>query len=512
MGGTATYTVILIVTTLFSKLLGFARELSMAYTYGAGVISDAHKVAFNIPTIIFSGICSALLTGYITLYTELKQKDPRRMQSFSDSVVTLVFLLSAVILAVFWLFKHQIVRLFAISFTPETHALTVEFAQVMMLSVLFIGVYFIFQGFLQLNHRFLAVGLVSVPLNLAMVVSILLSSPQHYMVMAWGVVAGYAAAFVMLLAAARRSGFTYRPRLDLRDPYIGRLIRMVVPIFLGKTVVQLSTMADQTIASALPPGSISVLSYGNRITGMVTSVFVISLTTALFPELTRLSARHSVDKLKRTFRQSVGLMSLLIIPISAGLMIFSREIAALVYGHGAATPEDTIRIGEVIFYYSMGLTFFSIKEVMINVFYALQDTKTPTLNTLAALVLNIILNLALVGPMAHRGLALATSISGFVTMFPMMVSLRKKIGPLGLRSLLISILKMGTATAGMALAVTPAYDFLLLKTGSMALSLGAAILAGALVYGVLNILLRTREMGIFVVGLVERLTPKKNKG
>lgn len=505
MSGTATYTIILIITTLFSKVLGFAREMSLAYVYGAGVISDAYIVSFSIPTVLFSGIGSAILTGYISLHTELNQRRPKQAKPFSDSVVTLVFLLSLITLVLFSIFKNYIVRLFALEFSDEAHMLAVNLSQIMMLSVLFIGVYFIFQGFLQIHNRFLVVGLISVPLNLCVVASILISSPEKYMTLAWGVVAGYGASFLMLLIAALRQGFTYRPHLDVKDPYIHRLVKMVIPIFLGKMVVQLSTMADRTIASSLPEGSISALSYGNRITGFVTSVFVISLTTALFPEMSRLSATRSIKRLKHTFRTSVGLMSLLVIPISAGLMIFSKEIVALMFQRGAFTAADTIRTAEVVFFYSMGLAFFSIKEVMTNVFYAVQDTKTPTINAIIALVLNIIINLLLIGPMAHSGLALATTLSGAVTMFMMMFSLRKKLGPLGLKSLFISLLKMALATVGMTLAVTPIYDMIFLASGNSVLSLLLAIIIGALIYGALTILLRVREMGIFVVGIVERI-------
>lgn len=509
MGGTATYTVILIVTTLLSKVVGFAREISLSSVYGAGEFSDAYKVAFNIPTILFSGICAAILTGYISLYTELKQRDPRRLQDFSDNVITLVFLLSALVLGLFLLLKNQVVRFFALSFSPEVHALSVQLAQVMMLSVLFIGVYFIIQGFLQVRGSFLAVGLVSVPLNLCIIAVTLLVPPERYMGMAWGLVAGYGLSFVMLLVVALRKGFRYRPRLDLQDPYLWRLLRMIFPIFLGKMVVDLSTLADQTIASALPAGGVTVLSWGNRVIGTVVAVFVTSLTTALFPQLSQLSASQSHRKMKHTFRTSVGLMSLLVIPISVGLMVFSQEVAAILYGRGAMTPENVTRVGEVICYYAIGLIFFSIKNVMINVFYALQDTKTPTKNTILALVLNIVMNLALIKPLAHIGLALATSLSGAITMVTLMVALRRKMGPLGLRQLFISLLKMGIATVGMALAVVPVYDFLLAKELSMVASLVVAVAVGVLVYFVLGILLRIRELGIFVVGVVERLTPRR---
>lgn len=504
---TATYTIILIATTIFAKVLGFARELTLAYAYGASSVSDAYVVAFSIPTIIFAGIGSAVLTSYISIYTSLQRNHPEDVKRFNNSVTTLVFILSLAILGVFWLFDEQIVRAFAVGFEGETFDSAVMLSKIMMISILFIGVYFVIQGYLQVYGSFFAVGMVSVPLNIFVVLSILLSDKEHYAMLGWGVVAGYAASWLMLYIAAKRKGYSFRPCIQFRDPNIRHLVMMVIPIFLGKTITQLNTMIDRTIASILPEGSVSALSYGNRIIGFVTAVFVVSVATAIFPQLSRLSAMKNIRKLKSTFVTSSGIMSLIVLPISAGAMIFSKEIVSLLFLRGAFTDYDVERTAQVVVFYSIGLLAFSIKDVMLNVFYAIQDTVTPTINSVVALLLNTVLNLLLVKKLAHSGLALATSISGIVTLLMLFWSLRRKVGPLGLRGLFASLAKMLAATLGMALAAMPVYDFCFLHSKSMVLSLLAAVVCGALVYGLLNILLRTREMGLVVVGAYERLRP-----
>lgn len=505
MSKTATYTVILMLTTLFAKVLGLARELSLAYVYGASAISDAHIVAFSIPTIIFSGIGAAILTCYIPIYTGLKAREPQSLKKFSDSVTTLVFVASAAVLAFFLVFDRQIVKMCAVGFEGETLEIAVVLSKIMMFSLLFIGVSFVLQGFLQVNGSFFAVGMVSVPLNIAVMASILLSTPDTYTLLGWGTVLGYAAAFVMLYFAAKRHRYSYRPRLSFNDPNIKRLLMLVLPIFLGKAVTQLNTMIDRTIASVLPEGTVSALSFANRITGMVTAVFVLSVATAIFPQLSRLSVGNNMKKLKSTFITSSGIMSLLVLPISAGIMIFSKEIVTIVFLRGAFTPTDVERTAQVLFFYSFGLLAFSIKDVMLNVFYALEDTKTPTINSVVALVLNTVFNLLLLKPLAHSGLALATSLSGIITLVMLFISLRRKIGPLGLRKFFLSLGKMLLSTAGMCAAVIPLYSLLFGATASMMLSLVVSVGVGAIVYLLLNILLRTREMGLLVVGVCEKL-------
>ena len=508
-GNTATYTIILILTTAFAKALGFGREMSLAYVYGASPVSDAYIVAFSIPTIIFAGIGSAMLTSYISSYARIRQENPTALKTFTDSVITMVALISVAIMVVFWIFERPIVRLFAVGFDAETMEIAVSLSRVVILSLLFIGVYFILQGFLQIHGSYFAVGMVSAPLNICVIASMFLSVTWGQEILGWGVVAGYFASFLMLLLASLRHHFSYRPCFQFRTPEIRRLLMVVFPIFLGKAITELNTMIDRTIASVLPEGTVSALSYGNRVVGFVTAVFVISVTTAVFPQMSHLSAIKNTRKLKATFRSSAGLMSLMVLPISAGVIIFSEEIVAILFQRGAFTAYDTQRTAEVVSFYALGLIFFSIKEIALNMFYALQDTKTPTINSLAAILINIVLNLLLIKSMAHKGLALATTISGGITLVMLLISLRRRIGPLGLRRLFVSLLKMAAATAGMCFAVVPLYDLLLEKLESMPAAFVLAALAGALLYGVLNILLRTREMGLLIVGLAERLTPRR---
>lgn len=503
--GTASNTVILIFTTALAKALGFGREMSLAYVYGATPVSDAYIVAFSIPTIIFAGIGSAMLTSYISSYARIRQRNPKRLRRFTDSVITMVIIISLVIMTVFWLFKRPIVRLFAMGFEDEVLNIAVSLAQVIIISLLPIGIYFILQGYLQIHGSYFAVGMVSAPLNICVISSLFLSEYYGQGVLGWGVVAGYCASFLMLYAAAKQHRFSYRPNFRFNTPEIRRLLVVVLPIFLGKAITELNTMIDRTIASVLPSGSVSALSYGNRIIGFVTAVFVISVTTAAFPQMSRLSAMKSHRKLKRTFTRSVGLMSLMVLPISAGVILFSGEIVAMLFQRGAFTAFDTQRTAEVVAYYALGLIFFSIKEVTLSMFYAIEDTVTPTVNSIAAILINIIFNLLLIEKMAHKGLALATTISGGLTLVMLLVILRRKIGPLGLGRLFKSLVKMAVATAGMCLAAWPLYQLLAGKLELvMPLAFLLSVMAGALVYAALNILLRTQEMGVLVVGLLGR--------
>ena len=507
MNRTAVNAVIMVLTTILAKLLGFARELSLAFSYGAGSVSDAYVVAFSLPTILFSGIGTAMLTSYISVYTDLQANRPGEEKKFHNHVITMSFCLSVLFIAAFLLLRYPVIRLFALGFEGEQLELTVNLATIMILSLLFLGVGYILQGYLQMKGRFFAVGMVSVPLNIAVIATILTAGNNHAL-LGWGVVIGYAAQTVMVLLVAKRNRFHYHPELDFRSENVKRFLLMVLPIFLGKAINSINNLIDKTIASLLSPGVVSVMNYGNRITGFVTSVFVVAITTALFPQMSRLSAISDTHHLKKTYITSSGVISLFVIPVSAGLMMFSREFVSLLFERGAFTAYDVERTGEVVFFYSLGLLFFSLKEVTINVFYALQDARTPTINSLIAIGLNIGLNLLLMQKMEYRGLALATSISGFITFVMLLISLRKKMGRLGYRKLLVSLIKMTLAAGIMTAGTLPAYDFLFDRLGSMPGALILSVLIGAVIYFLACTLLRVKEFGMVVVAVFDRFRKK----
>ena len=503
MNKTAVHAIIMVLTTILAKVLGFCRELSLAFSYGASNVSDAYVVAFTLPTILFSGLGTAMLTSYISVYTDLQQNRPGEEKPFHDQVITMSFLLSVGFIAVFLALRYPIVRLFALGFEGAQLDLTVNLSSIMIASLVFLGVGYILQGYLQMKGCFFTVGMVSVPLNIAVIATILLSG-ENYDMLGWGVVIGYAGEFLLVLLVALRRQFCYHPDIAFRNHNIRKFLVMVLPIFLGKTINSINIIIDTSIASLLSEGVVSVLNYGNRITGFVTSVFVVSITTALFPQLSRLSAASDTRQLKHTYRSSCGIIGLFVIPISAGMMMFSKEFVQLLFFRGEFTEFDVQRTGEVVFFYSLGLLFYSIKEVTINVYYALQDTKTPTINSLLAIVLNIVINLLLMRTMEHKGLALATALSSFITTVLLIIQLQRKMGHMGYRYLAGTYLKMIIAAGAMTAATLPFYHWFSTKTTSLLVSLLAAIVVAMIVYFIACLLLRVKELGHVVVAIAER--------
>lgn len=508
----AKYTIIMMATTVLAKLLGFVREMVLAYRFGAGAVSDAYVICFSIPTVILAGLGTAIMTCYISIYSELEVNNPRRLQQFHNSTTSLILLISVALVGVFQAFTEPIVKLFAVGFDQATLQFAVSLARIMVISLLFIALSYMLQGYLQMKGSFVAVGLVSVPLNIMVILTILLAKDNSTLILGTGPVIGYAVAVGMLLGVALKKGYTYFPQFRLRDPYIKKLLKLVLPIFAGRTIIQINALIDRSLGSTLVEGSVSALNYANRVFGVVTSVFVVSLITAVFPQLSRQNAQHNMRSIKRTTRTGMGMVTLIVLPMSAALIFFAEPIIRILFERGAFGADAVRLTAESLTFYSIGLIFYSYRDVLSNVFYSMQDTKIPTFNSILAVLLNIGLNYALIGPLAHKGLALATSLSSVITVIMLMISLRRKIGPMGWRSLLVSGVKMLVGTAVMIAAAKGAYwgvETLLETTGPL-LPMVAAAGVGVVVYVVVLLLLGTREMAQVIVGAYQTITRRKS--
>lgn len=499
-------------TTVLAKLLGFVREMVLAYRFGAGAVSDAYVICFSIPTVILAGLGTAIMTCYISIYSELEVNNPRRLQQFHNSTTSLILLISMALVGIFQAFSEPIVKLFAVGFDQATLQFAVSLARIMVISLLFIALSYMLQGYLQMKGSFVAVGLVSVPLNIMVILTILLAKDNSTLILGTGPVIGYAVAVGMLLGVALKKGYTYFPQFRLRDPYIKKLLKLVLPIFAGRTIIQINALIDRSLGSTLVEGSVSALNYANRVFGVVTSVFVVSLITAVFPQLSRQNAQHNMRSIKRTTRTGMGMVTLIVLPMSAALIFFAEPIIRILFERGAFGADAVRLTAESLTFYSIGLIFYSYRDVLSNVFYSMQDTKIPTFNSILAVLLNIGLNYALIGPLAHKGLALATSLSSVITVIMLMISLRRKIGPMGWRSLLVSGVKMLVGTAVMIAAAKGAYWGVetLLETTEPLLPMVAAAGVGVVVYVVVLLLLGTREMAQVIVGAYQTITRRKS--
>lgn len=511
MSKIAKATVLLMMTTMLSKFLGFLRELVLASSYGTSVYSDAYLIALNIPTILFAGISSAIATTFIPIYYDNINKNGNiKANKFTNNIINTSIIISILASFIVFLFTDEIVKIFAIGFEGRVLEICVNLTKILVLGFIFISLSQILSAYLQANDKFFITGLISTPYNLIIMLSILLSLKTNFYMLAWGTLIAIFSQLLIQLPFIKKEGYKYELYMDIKDEDIKRMLILIAPIFIGIMVNQVNNLVDKTLASTLVGGSISALNYASRLNGFVLGLFISSIVTVIYPKLSKLAIDSELDKFKLYISNSINSIIILIIPISMGAIILSKPIVKLLFERGAFDENATKMTAIALIFYSVGMVAFGLRDILGKVFYSLQDTKTPMINGVMSMVMNIILNIIFIQFMGHAGLALATSLSAIICIFLLFHSLKKKIGYFGQDKILKTIFKSLLSSVVMGIITYFTYNLLegILGIGFIqeAIVLFVSIALGAIVYCLLVIVLKIEEVSMITNMIKKKIT------
>lgn len=500
---------LLMLITIVSKLAGFARDLTLSYFYGASSVTDAYLISITIPSVIFGFIGAGIATGYIPMYSKIeKLEGSNEGNKYTNNLVNILIVLCTALFIFGLAFTVPIVKLFASGFEGETLELAINFTRVTLVGMYFTGLISVFNGFLQIKGNYTIPALIGFPMNFFTIIAIIISSKGNVLLLSFGTVIATASQLLLVLPFAYKKGYKYKPVFDLKDKHIKNMVYIALPIIIGVSVNQINILVDRTLASRVAEGGISALNYANRLNGFVQGIFVLSITTALYPMISKMVAEDNMDGLKKSVSEAISGINLLVIPAIVGFMVFSEPIIRLLFDRGKFDAQAITMTSGALFFYSLGMIGFGLREVLSRAFYSLQDTKTPAINAAIAVVLNIILNIILSRIMGIDGLALATSISAISGTLLLFTSLRKKIGPFGMKNLSISFMKIIGSSLVMGLIAKLSFNSMVGAFGQN-LSLVIAIGIGAVVYGVMIYFMKVEEVDV-LVGMLKKKLGKDN--
>lgn len=478
--------------TTLSRVLGYVRDAAIAYVFGAGLLADAFFMAFRISNLLRRLVGEGALTSsFVPIFTEemgARTKDETR--ELVSSVFTLFAIILTVMAALGMFFSEGIVRVMAPGFVadPEKFALTVSLTRFLFPYMVFIGLMAIAMGVLNSYRRFAAPALAPVFFNLAIIASVfavapLLVSPVWSLVI--GVLVGGVLQLLIQVPWLTKLGMM--PRLSFRfsDPAIKRIFLLMAPATFGIGVYQLNLFVTMWFSSKLPEGAVSYLYYSGRLMELPLGIFAVSVTTAVLPTLSEQAAKKEWEGLKSSLSFAVRLVNFVTIPATVALLVMSRPIVDALFQRGEFTTFDAAGTASALYWYSLGLVPVAVARIFTSVFYSMKDTATPVWVAFLAFVANAALSFALVGPMGHDGLALATTLSSGVNCAVLFVILRRRFGRLGGKEVFSSGLKSLGASAVMGLAVygiISAFGSGLAGEAQRALLVGACVAAGLAAY------------------------------
>ncbi|MES9920213.1 MAG: murein biosynthesis integral membrane protein MurJ [Candidatus Thiodiazotropha sp.] len=405
--------------TMLSRILGFVRDLVFAHWFGASAATDAFFVAFKIPNFLRRLFAEGSFSvAFVPILTEYRTKRNKlELQTFTDHMAGSLGLVVLLVSLVGVVAAPILVMIFAPGFWNESegkYELTVE-----MLTLTFPYLFFItmtaFAGsILNTYNRFWVPAFTPVLLNLSLIGCVIWLSPmmeRPIVALAWGVLVAGVVQFMFQLPFLWRVKLFPRPRVAFKDPGVVRVMRLMIPALFGVSVSQINLLLDTLIASFLVSGSISWLYYSDRLMEFPVGVLGVALGTVILPTLSRRHAENSPQAFSRTLDWALRLNILFGLPAAVGLFLLAGPMLATLFFSDAFDHHDVEMATKSLMAYAPGLMAIMLIKVLAPGFYGRQDTRTPVRIGVIAMSVNMVLNIILVFPLAHAGLALATTIS-----------------------------------------------------------------------------------------------------
>ena len=503
--------------TLISRVLGYARDMVIAYFFGAGLATDAFFVAFRIPNTLRRLFGEGSMTvSFIPVYTDyIIHRTKEESQELVDVAFTLASSVLMALTILGMVFSPQIVAVLAPGFKdPKQIELTILMTRIVFPYLFFIGLVALAMGILNTHRHFAAPALAPTLLNLSMIASayfLFHRFTEPIVSLGIGVFCGGVIQLAFQLPFLIKKGVMFRFNFHFIHPAIKRICILMGPALVGVAVAQINVFVGQILASYLLEGSISYLYFAYRLIEFPLGIFVIAMGTAALPSFSQLVSEGKTEEFRDAIGFSVRLVIFVTIPAMVGIIVLRVPIIHLLFQHGAFDYQDTLMTARALFYYGIGLWAIAGARIIAPAFYAVQDTKTPVKMAAVSLFANVGLSLILMGPMKHAGLALANSLASMIYVSLLLVWLRRKIGDIDWARILRSLIQIAVASAatgwvaywiiGKIPWVGPGY------WGDKVFFLAVGIVAGVFTYIAISYLLRNGELSFLMDMLRGRRKP-----
>lgn len=407
--------VIMMGSVFLSRVIGFVREMVIAYAAGAGGSVDAYQVAFVLPEILNHVVASGFLSvTFIPIFSHYLAENDESQGWRVFSIVLNVFGAALVVLiAAAWLLAPQLVTLLAPGITDPA----VRGSAVRMTRIILPAQFFFFSGGLFMavqfsKEKFFLPALAPLIYNLGIIAGGVTLGPRLGMEgFAWGVLGGaFAGNFAVQFMGARRLGMSIKLSADVRHPDFKKYIFLTLPLMIGLTMTFSTEIFLKFFGSFLPPGSIAGLNYGLRIMLMMVGFFGQAVGVAAFPFMARLAAENNIEEMNRLLNKTLRYLAL-IIPISIVIMVLRHEVVLLLFQRGRFDAEATQLTSVALCYLMIGAVAFAAQTVVVRGYYAIQNTLYPAVFGTIAVALSIPLYILGMWKLGVPGVAMAISIS-----------------------------------------------------------------------------------------------------
>jgi len=493
-----------------SRLLGFLRDILLAAFFGTGRLIQAFIVAFRIPNflrqLVGEGAASGAFVPVLSEYLATKKKN--EFWRLANIILFSLLAALAIIVVMGVIAAPLIVRIIAPGFTKDKAqlVLAISLTRIMFPYIFLIGLAALASGILNSLKHFTAPAFTSSLLNISIITAILLCYRNiNVYILAAAVLVGGVLQLAFQIPVLYKKGMRLALPKSFHHPAAKKIKQLLIPRAFGSAVHQLNSIVDTILASLewiVGTGAIAALWYSYRLVQFPTAIFGHAVAIAALPTLSGYFARGKTADFKKTVGFSLKSVFLFMIPAGAAFMIIGNPIIRTLFQRGEFGSYSVLITNKALFFYCVGLFSYAGIRILAFSFYSMQDTRTPVKTAAIALVINIVFNLILMGPLKIGGLALATSIAGIFNFFALFYILRKKIGPLDEKDLLAFLVKIIIASLFMGVVLfwivsIPAL-MSIFNSGVIVMKISALLLliiSGLVSYVFALLVLRVREIG-----------------
>lgn len=425
--------------TLLSRIVGMVRDVLIASTFGAGPLTDAFWVAFRIPNLLRRLFAEgAFSQAFVPILGQARARNSEsEVRLLLDRVAllltaALMLVTLAGMAAAPWVVSAMASGMRAAARRHEFEA-AVDMTRMMFPYIVCMSLVAFASGVLNTWSRFAVPAITPVLLNFALIGACLYLTPwfdRPIYALAAGVLLGGLLQLAVQWAALARLGLLPRYSLRLcaawRDPTVKRILRQMLPAILGVSVAQVSLLINTNIATWLTAGSVTWLSFADRLMEFPTALLGVALGTVLLPSLSAAHAKKDADSYSALLDWGLRLVMLLGLPAALGMALLSEGLVATLFNYGAFSGHDVMQTRLAVMAYAVGLIGLLAVKILAPGFYARQDIRTPVKVAIAVLVLTQVFNLILVPQFAHAGLALSIGLGASVNALCLAVILRRR--------------------------------------------------------------------------------------
>ncbi|MBQ9335349.1 MAG: murein biosynthesis integral membrane protein MurJ [Alphaproteobacteria bacterium] len=409
--------------TIASRVFGVVREAVMVHFLGASVEMDAFTTAFKFPSFFrrffAEGGFQSIFVPYYTDYVLHSKYNGAKY--FSSRIFTLIFWVMLVLCVVVFVFAQEFTLLMAPGFInyPEKLSLTSEFTRIIFPSIAFISLSTVYSGILVSRQKFFIFSLAPIFVNIILVGSLFVcqDSISAGRRISYGTLISGIFLLVYMFACVKLLKLP-SPRLASvkRSPRIKTFLRKLIPVLAGAGVVQINILVGTVFASFLSTGAITYLYCADRFVQLPLALFGISMGTILLPEIADKIAKQNLDEIQDIQNKSFLFILQMTIPAVVLLIVLAEWMVSLLYGHGKFDYESVISTASVVKISALGLPAFVFSKVLSSILFAQKDTTTTVLATTVSIISNIIFSIMLIKPLGVLGIAISSSLSGYVAL------------------------------------------------------------------------------------------------